>query len=225
MLLLFVLVISNNITKVEAAANDTTMISRVFEDVFAIQKYSTGGSRIYEALVYNMMKNGKIDIGYCIQIGQKIGTTNYSSTNDYTKFGIDKKTSDYIRLVAYYGYNYPNHADYKYFLAAQELIWEKLVDDEIYWTIGASVDGTKVDVESQKKEIETLVNNHYLKPEFTNKTINYKEKITLEDKNKILSEYKITSITNATYTISGNNLIITPTSLDDVTITLKRNLK
>lgn len=210
--------------EVKATTNDTNMVTRIYDGVFAIQKYKNGGSRIYYAQSYNMLKDNKIEIGYCIQLGEKLGSNIYTSTNDYSLVGLSKENADYVRLVAYYGYNYNNHYTYKYYLAAQELIWEKLGDDEIYWTSEEDANGSRVDVEKEKKEISQLVDKHYTQPDFDKNSISYGITTELKDKNNILNEYQIVSVTNATHSVSSNTIKLTPTSLDDITINLKRKL-
>ena len=51
---------------VNASVNDTKLVVKDIDGVFAVQKYKTGGSRMYLAQIYEMHKNGEVYIGYCI---------------------------------------------------------------------------------------------------------------------------------------------------------------
>ena len=216
---LFMLCIS-----VKAKENDTFYMSRIYSNVFAVQEYSTGGRRMYYARQYLMTKNNITEVGYCIELGADLGAEYYSSTSDYNLVGLDEESSNYIKLLAYYGYQYEDHYDYRYYLATQELIWEYLSGDEIYWVNGESYDASRIDVESMKDEILYLVNRHNIKPQFDYVDINYGNSVTLSDNNNILDQYEVIDIKNGSYRINGNNIIITSTNFNDVEITLARKI-
>lgn len=208
---------------VNASVNDTKLVVKDIDGVFAVQKYKTGGSRMYLAQIYEMHKNGEVYIGYCIELGAKLNATTYSSTYDYSKFNISSEDAEYLKLVAYYGYKYSNHNDYKYYLAAQELMWERLGDDEVYWTSEEDFNGKTIDVEYEKSKILDYVNKHNLKPSFTVSTINYGEKIVLEDKNKVLGFYDI-KVSNGGMSTHAGKIIIETNNFGDVTISMKRRI-
>ena len=120
---------------------------------------------------------------------------------------------NYIRLVAYYGYDYSGHNTMKYYMAAQELIWEKINGREVYWVQGNTVSSPKLDVETEKNEIINLVNNHTKRPSFDDNTIevNLGESKTIADNNGVLSSYQIyhsdieASINGNSLTVKANN--------------------
>lgn len=211
-------------SKVSARVEDTTYMSRIFEGSFAVQKSPNGNTRMYYARVFNLAKDGKVYMGYCIDIGKKLSDVKYNSTNDYTVVNLTKEEAEFVSLVAYYGYKYTNHVHYKYFLAAQELIWERLGDDEIYWTKEEDPNGVRDDVEAEKREIMSLVDKHYIKPKFKETTIKYNEAITLTDENGVLNEYDIVNVENAKYSKQNNELRIIATSFEPVKISFKRKL-
>ena len=220
MLLLSVFVFTCD--KTYAAVNDTKLVVKDVEGVYAVQKYKTGGSRMYFAHIYEMHKNNKIYIGYCIQLGEDVKEATYNSTSDYTKVNISKEDAEYIKLVAYYGYKYSNHNEEKFYLAAQEIIWERLTKDEIYWVSEEDYNGPQINVEYEKSRILDYVNKHNLKPEFEAKTINYGEKVILEDKNKVMGMYKLISASNCGLDSYGGKFIIKTNSFSDVTIKMER---
>lgn len=212
--------------KVSASVNDSSLVTKTIDGVFAVQKYKSGGTRLYYAQMYEMNKNGQNLIAYCIELGAKLGATTYSSTSSNTQVGLDANMADYVRLFSYYGYQYENHNNYKYYLAAQELIWEKMTGDEIYWVTAEDANASRIDVEAEKSEITRLVNRHYVRPRFDYNTINYGDTVELTDMNKILDEYEITNITNGSYRLIGNNKInIKADNLNSVVIEFRRKIK
>ena len=221
LLFIFLFMISIN---VYADENDTFFMSRTFTDVFAVQEYSSGGKRLYYAKQYLMTKNNITEIGYCIELGANLGATYYSSTSDYNLVGLSDEDARYIKLVAYYGYQYNNHYDYKYYLATQEIIWEYLSGDEIYWVNGESYDASRINVDSMKEEILYLVNRHDIKPDIEYSDISYGDTVTLYDNNNILDEYNVVSASNCNYQKYNDRLVITATNFDDVEISLARNI-
>ena len=209
-------------TKVLADTTSFTLVKNYIPNVFAVQKYKTGGSRIYYGQWYQITKNNVNKIGYCIEIGVGISENIYTATDDYLKVGLNAEEAKYIKMVAHYGWKYKNHDSYKYYLAAQELIWERLSLDEVYWTNSESIYGDVINVEQEKKEILDLVEKHYVTPEFNVIEINYGEELILEDKNNVLNDYEIVSITNANYEIIDNTIKLRALSLDDIKLELRR---
>lgn len=221
LIVIILLTINNN---VNAKVDDTMLITSKYSDVFAIQEYKTGGRRMYIGQIYHLTKGSKTEIGYCIDLGTKLDALTYSSTSDYTNFNLSKNQADYIKLVAYYGYSYNNHYDRYYYFAAQEIIWEYLTKDEIYWVDAEDYNANRINLESYKNEIIELVNKHNIYPSFNNQNIDYGQTITLTDNNGVLNDYKVVEIKNATYSINNNNLRIKSNNLNDVEISLARNI-
>ena len=221
-LMLFIVLIFDN--HVYAKVNDAQLVTKNIDGVFAVQKYKTGGTRLYYAQMYEMHKDGNIYISYCIELGAKLNATLYSSTDDYTKVNINEDIANYVKLVAYYGYKYSNHYSDKYYLAAQELIWEKMTGDEVYWTTEESADGARLNVDNEKNIITEYVNQHGLKPYFEEKVINYGEKVVLKDKNNVFRFYEIVSSKASNLSIIGGNIVITPTTLGNIQLTMKRRI-
>lgn len=211
-------------SNVYAKVDDTLFISRRYSDVFAIQEYKTGGHRMYNGLIYYMTKGSKTEIGYCIELGAPLEAVTYSSTDDYSRFGLSKKQADYIKLVSYYGYDYGDHKDRFYYFAAQEIIWEYLTGDEIYYVDEEDYNASRINIDSYKRDIINLVNRHYIAPKFSNVEFSYGDSFELVDSNGILSEYNVISVTNANYSVSGNKITLTSTSMDDIEITLARKI-
>ena len=193
---------------VYAEVNDSHLEKNKYDGYMAVYD---GTDRIHLFYAERFTQNGIT--AYCIEPGVKINTETYSSTNDLGITGLSQDVRNYIRLVAYYGYDYSGHNTMKYYMAAQELIWEKINGREVYWVQGNTVSSPKLDVETEKNEIINLVNNHTKRPSFDDNTIevNLGESKTIADNNGVLSSYQIyhsdieASINGNSLTIKANN--------------------
>lgn len=196
---------------------DLVPIDGVYSSQFNL---STGGYFSSNQKKYFM--DGKIV--YCIEPGTPIYTNEFYGVGDLSLSGIEQKTIDLISLIGYFGYDYPGHQTDKYFLATQELIWESVGNNEIYFTTGINGTGNIVNVDYEKNKIMSLVNSYYVKPSFDGNLVSgvYSDKIVLEDTNNVLSNYTVISSNNSAY-IDGNKLIISLDSLGSDEITLVRN--
>lgn len=143
---------------------------------------------------------------YCLEIGTGVVTNFYTYSPSFEELHLGSGVIDYIKLVAYYGYDYPGHHTDKYYLATQEMIWEKISGKEISWVKNLNPSDC-VDVTNEKNEIEALMSTHYVKPSFSDTEIEVikGKELIIEDTNGVLSRYT-TSSPNAT--IDGNKLII-----------------
>lgn len=159
------------------------------------------------------------DIGYCLEIGKDIFGNIYTGTESFDKLGVDNDVLEKIKLVAYYGYDYPGHDTDKYYMAAQELIWEAISNVKISWVENLTPSQV-VSVEKEKKEIQKLIDTHYKKPSFNNTEIEYilGKELVLEDSNSVLDRY---TIDDKNIVIKGNQLILTK-DFDSEEIILKK---
>lgn len=149
-------------------------------------------------------------LAYCIEPGVEINTSIYD-TADWSVTSFSEELKKYIELVGYYGYEYPGHNNDYYYIAAQELIWRAINPNlEIVWTTAKNMDGSVIDVSSQKEEIESMVNKHLLKPSFLiDKVEGYVgEEIILSDTNNVLHNYEFSSSSNHLIEIIDNKLKI-----------------
>lgn len=145
-----------NVSKyVNAGINDTVIDKNRMEGVYAITNIG-GVNRIFYLNMYRM--NGRVS--YCIDVGVDITTNIYNSTSDFGISYLTKEQIDYIRSVSYFGYGYPGHDDYRFYMAAQELIWEYLSGVEVSWSNEMNANGSKIDINSYKDEIIRLRNDY-----------------------------------------------------------------
>ena len=148
------------------------------------------------------------NFSYCLDPSLLIitGDGNYTTSNTYLKETFKKEDIDYFNLVAYFGYEFENHHNEYYYMAAQELIWERIYNNDFYWTDKQYPNGSKIDIEKYKNEIESLVKNR----PFNNQKhdIKVNEELIIEDEFNILKYYDFDKIDNLDITKEDNKLII-----------------
>ena len=146
-------------------------------------------------------------MGYCIEPSKPITVHTYSSYSDWSKSGFSEDVKRKMELIAYYGYEYPGHNNLKYYMATQELIW-LFSEDTVVWKQNRDFSSETLNVEGEKNEIMTLVNNHDKLPSFINSsyTSEFGKELTLVDYNNVLSNYDISG--DIAYTVNGNTINI-----------------
>ena len=107
-------------------------------------------------------RNSTNELVYCIQPGVVLANGEYESFYEYNGiFNITEEQFNKIKLIAYYGYNYKDHTDIKWYAITQYLIWMEIKPDN--WTMYFSnanherLDNLYLD---EINEIKNLVNNH-----------------------------------------------------------------
>ena len=150
---------------------------------------------------YSMNNNDYTDLSiykdndkqlYCLQPDLKVTTLDYDSFEYINNSDLTIQEVIYIKEVIYFGYNYIGHEDIKYFLATQELIWEKITDYEIDWHIQNGKFFQKIDIETEKNKILKLVNESKKLPSFANTKhkISVNEEYVLIDENNIIDKFE-----------------------------------
>ena len=145
---------------------------------------------------------------YCVEPGVDITTREYTPLDlSYSSLPID--VLNRISLIGYFGYDYPGHQTDNYFLATQELIWETVGNNEVHFTTEQYNMGSIIDIDYEKNEIISLIDNFNVKPLFDTFNVEgvFGDEIVLTDSNGVLSNYEIVSSNNDAY-IDGNNLVI-----------------
>ena len=206
------------------------------DDVYAAQKVKI--SFDYQSNVYYTRKGDGLNDShqylyynlsgtpaFCIEPGVEINDW------DYLVYGIEKSPFDAekthrLQLIGHYGYDYPGHQTQRYRMATQKLIWEtsKNLKVEFYTKINGG--GTHIDISKEVNEILRLVDNHYTRPSFDGTTIDatYNNQIILDDANSILSDYEVYDDGGNTISINDNKLYITPKSMNNTSVILKKKL-
>jgi len=159
---------------------------------------------------------------YCIEPGMGIMTRDYNMDLNLFNSGIDSEVLEKMRLIGYYGYDYPEHKTDNYFLATQELLWE-LMNNDVHFTTELNGNGNIIDIEKEKSKILGLINNHYKKPSFNDLSYEgiYQESIILTDSNNVLNQYEVVS-SNNDVRIDGNRLIVKFTSFGKDKVVLRK---
>ena len=210
--------------KVNAGTKDSTLIKNRIEGVYAIAPLSDK-THLYYLQKYTL--NGITS--YCIELGKDITTDIYNSTSNETEqqniTKLTKEQLNYIKAIAYFGYGYLNHNDDKYYMAAQEIIWEYLTNIDITWTSILDINGPKINIDSYKNEIIDLANRYLKKLTLTKSVLYYiGTENTLTDPNNSLEFYTAISQKKQQVTITGNTLKINigTQNIKNDTITLTR---
>lgn len=162
-------------------------------------------------------------IGYSLSpIGGIYNPSRYTVSNQYLSL-YSKETLDYISRVSYFGYGYSNRTDIKYYMAAQELIWNAVSRWNIYWSTTKGDFYNKINVDSYKEEILQSIGEYELEPSFSKMSIkeNYGTLTVLKDENHVLSNYKIASSGRNEAWIEGDQLYIRVLSNDPIQLIRK----
>lgn len=209
LLLLVVSIMLFNNTKIYADVNDSSLVRNYYDGYYTVYN---APDRVRLFYAERLTLNG--NTAYCIQPGVAINTYTYSSTTDWSVTGLSDDVVRYIRLVAYYGYDYSGHQTMKYYFATQELIWEKISGRAVGWIYGEDRYGPQMDIENEKNTILNLVNNHTKRPSFDDEIyeVNVGESLTINDTNGVLNQYEIYESDFENVSINGNTL-----SIDNIT--------
>lgn len=188
---------------VRVSADTMALSSERFDDTYVYYYDSNlGRTRYLEASKYSFGGN----VAYCLEIGKYISSVIYQPAANFDGININDDDLEYIKIIGYYGYDYPGHHTDRFYMAAQELIWVRLIRTNIKWTTGFNPD-VFANLSKEKEEIYNLYRSHYKKPSFDNEKIEVvlgKETV-LEDSNNVLSMY----VSNSNdVLIEGNKLII-----------------
>lgn len=166
-------------------------------------------------------------VAYCIEPGvhTEDDLIYADGSTDGSKMGFDDDVIEYISLIAHYGYGYRGHDSIKYYMAAQGLIWDKILNDKektTYWYYKPN-QNDRINITNEQNEILNLVSKHYDKPSFNNEsyTLQVGETITLTDSKNVLSDFDI-SVNGADYTLNGNTITITPKKSGKIAITFTK---
>lgn len=146
---------------------------------------------------------------YCLERPKDVNENEYYDEYTYNNklFNLTEEQLDRINLIAYYGYQYLDHTDIKWYGVTQFLIWGTLYQD-VYFTDTRY--GNRIDAYvSEVREIESLISKYYTLPSFSYESFNYSINTTYEilDLNGVLNNYEIKSSNIDTY-IYNNKLYV-----------------
>lgn len=131
---------------------------------------------------------------YCIEPFELLKSDSVYTGYDYneTIFNLPDSSIERINLLAYYGYQYTDHTDIKWYAVTQYLIWKEVEPTaNIYFADGKY--GNQITLyEEEINELNSLVEKHYLLPSYSSTnviaSINEKQKI-IDDNNVDVSQF------------------------------------
>lgn len=182
-----------------------------------------GGGKPYMSAQWNLYDlDGKT--AYCIEPGVNITTSDYEGAIGWINSPYSDEVNRKIQLYGYYGYNYPGHENLRYRAAAQSLIWEATGGQIIeFWTERYG-NGNFINLNAERNEILRLASTHYEVPTFDSDTKDavIGETTTFTDTKGILSNFDVVKSSDASVSINGNTLSVTPNVVGNITVMLKK---
>ncbi len=221
LLLVFLLLIFGQ--SIKAAATVSSFSGAEFLPNVSYSKYN---------MQYHQYRNAKAirntvtsNIAYCIDsFSTLIDGSTYTGYKEYNNlFNLNKEQWKKIKQLAYFGYGYNDHTDYKWISITQMLIWrtaEPLYS--FYWVNNVNERKKIFPYKQEMKELEELVKDANTLPDIKdNIELSKNSTMILADNNKVLSKYKIKKA-NIDSHIEGNNLVIKAENSGNYAITLIR---
>lgn len=184
-------------------ANSVTLVKDKLNNTYTYYYDSSQGRYRYLYASKYMFNDA---VAYCIELGKQIDNFTYDYSDSFKAANLNADDVKYIKLASYYGYNYAGHNTDRYYLATQNIIWNRLSNIDVKFVIGMNPNDY-IDISKEKNEIINLINEHDIKPSFNNSTIDYtngSDKVLI-DNNNVLSKFE--SRTDNVI-IDGNKLII-----------------
>lgn len=182
-----------------------------------------GGGKPYMSAQWDLYDlDGKT--AYCIEPGVNITTSDYEGAIGWINSPYSDEVNRKIQLYGYYGYNYPGHGNLRYRAAAQSLIWEATGGQIIeFWTEKYG-NGNFINLNAERNEILRLASTHYEVPIFDSDTKDavIGETTTFTDTKGVLSNFDVVKSSDASVSINGNTLSVTPNVVGNITVVLKK---
>ena len=194
---IFGMFLSTNTVKAEQYTGQAIWPSEHISNIY-VKKLKADGSGKYQQARFIRRSEDNAFV-YCLQpfveIDNNLPYYNIARSDYELYLNMTKEQFRKINLYAYYGYGYGNHTDQKWYAITQVMVW-RTADPSSQFFFTNTLNGTRNDslFASEIAELESLVNTHYVKPEFDNVNnikLPITNSISLNDKNGKLSEYRI----------------------------------
>lgn len=190
---------------VNAGEKDSTLVRSVSDKGYAVAPLADK-THLYNFELYFINSITT----YCLEIGKKITTDVYNSTDNLNEqlsiTKLNKNQLNYIKEIAYFGYSYPYQYEYKYYMAAQEMIWEYLNPGvDITWSSTLDINGPQINLNDYKEVIATRIKTYDKDISFKTITGKIGSTITLKDTNSVLPYYEILSSSHHQIEIDNKN--------------------
>lgn len=220
----------SNCTPVHAEiySGQAILASEMISNVY-IKKLKPDGSGRYKQARFIRRSEDNAFV-YCLQPFVDINNDHVYQVarSDYEIYlNMSREQFKKISLYAYYGYGYGNHSEHKWYAITQIMIW-RTIDPNSQFFFTDKLNGNRDDIlfANEMEELESLVNSHYVIPEFDNIgniKLSINNTISINDKNNKLNEYKISNQKNVSASINGNTLNITGTGIGSASIKLTKS--
>ncbi|MBE6159962.1 MAG: hypothetical protein E7157_02820 [Lactobacillales bacterium] len=135
-------------------------------------------------------------------------TARFSNQSIY--LNISKEKYKRISEIAYFGYNYKNHTDIKWYAITQVMLWKEMEpNSDVFYT--DKIKGNKIErFTLEEQEIENLIKNYNLLPNISDLDLTVNKEYQINDSNNILNEYEIEKNNLLDIKINNNKLVINP---------------
>lgn len=220
LIIIFSLLLIPNIVK----ADNSRMFEKgdTISETYIKEIKPDGWYTVHTATTYRRVSDKSLV--YCLEHFVNLNSGVYEvNYEDYSKLGLNESQWERIKLLAYYGYNYNNHTDIKWYIVTQVMIWRTVSpENQVYFT--DYVNGNRIDkYNNEINEIEDLIIKHYMKPSFVNNVYDTSVGSYLEiiDYNQVLSLFEIS---NEDFDIikSFDRLLLKPKKSGSFKLTFKK---
>lgn len=174
-----------------------------------------GGTKYYQkARFFNQSGTGQFS--YCVEPFAMFNeNSQYKSSISADNLSIEQM--ERIKKIIYFGYQYGNHTDPKWYAITQYMVWQEADHNgKVYFT--DSLNGTQIELfKDEIAEINNLIAKYEKKPSFCGKIVYAVKgkKIVLNDSNRVLHNFKTD---NSQVVTSNNTLIVENLNEGDTTI-------
>ena len=204
--ILFVLTVIIGLFIKTNSVNAATLDLRYQDNVYYIHVDADGSNYSSFQLAMFYVDN---KLAYCVEPGLMINSMEYV-VGDWNVTNLSPSQRLRIEQIGYFGYEYPGHQNVRYYMAAQELIWQTIRPIYASWYTGPDGSGSVIDISTEKNEIEYLISRSNTKPSFHKERIEavIGDEIILNDTNNVLNQYTIFDNAGQDVNIDGNQLKI-----------------
>ena len=137
---------------------------------------------------------------YCIEPFELLKSDSVYTGYDYNEsvFNLTDSSIERINLLAYYGYQYNDHNDIKWYAVTQYLIWKEVEPTANIYFADSKYGNQITLYEEEINELNSLVEKHYLLPSYssTNVIASINEKHKLVDDNNVDNNQLIFDVHN-----------------------------
>lgn len=203
--------------------NHSHALTPTVEYIDGVYSNRIGDTKTYSGQLGYIWIDGKAI--YCLDPYHIIGKEYIVDNNYFNNFS--KEDLDYMNLVSEHVSFFVENKNPYYYMAAQELIWERIIGEgKVFWTTEQNGNGDIIDISSIKDEIKNYINNFYTKPSFEGTVVkdSFYSTVILKDTNNVLHNYEVVADNQNYAYINNDELYINVLSSNLNKIKLVRKL-